>query len=194
MPRRSLRVQMLAADGVTALDANTHGGRGKASVNGFVAPSTGRFYVVVASEQGDATQLVGSIKVTPTKKGSGRNPDRNFVAGKQYRVQFGALEGAKLTFTAKPSAGSGLSLKPIYLIDPAGERTIPSVMIDFACSSTFCMNTCGRRMVHSTSDCSSACSTTQCQRPITDFEWSDAPSADTFTTCRTPVRAAVAIA
>ena len=121
MPKRPLRVQMLATDGVTALDANTNGGKGRASVNGFVAPSTGRFFVIVASDQGDATQLVAAIKVTPTKKGSGKNPDQNFVAGKQFRVEFGALEGAKLTFVAKPSRGSGLSLKPIYLIDPAGE-------------------------------------------------------------------------
>ena len=121
MPKRTLRVQVIDADGTTALDANARGGKGKASVSGFVAPSTGRYYVVVASDEGEATQLVGAVKVTPTKKGSGDNPDPNFVAGKQYVVRLGALEGATLTFTAKPDAGTGLGLKPIYLIDPAGE-------------------------------------------------------------------------
>jgi hypothetical protein len=121
MPKRALRVQVIDADGVTALDAKTTGRKGSASVSGFVAPSTGRFYVVVASDEGEATQLVGAVKVTPTKKGSGENPDMNFVAGKQYIVRLGALEGAKLTFTAKPDGGTGLALKPVYLIDPEGQ-------------------------------------------------------------------------
>ena len=120
MPKRALRVQVLDADGVTALDAKTSAGKGKASVSGFVLPTTGRFYVVVAADEGDATQLVGTVKVTPTKKGKGEYTGTNFVAGKQFTVRLGALEGAKLTFTAKPD-NSGLSLKPVYLIDPAGE-------------------------------------------------------------------------
>jgi hypothetical protein len=122
MPKRALRVQVIDADGITALDAKTTGRKGSASVSGFVAPSTGRFYVVVASDEGEATQLVGAVKVTPTKKGKGDNPDINFVAGKQYIVRLGALEGAELTFTAKPDAGSGLALKPVlYMINPEGE-------------------------------------------------------------------------
>ena len=120
MPKRALRVQVLDADGVTALDAKTTAGKGKAAVAGFVAPSTGRYYVIVASDEGEPTQLIGAVKVAPTKKGAGENPDINFVAGKQYIVRLGALAGAKLTFTAKPD-GSGLALKPIYLIDPDGQ-------------------------------------------------------------------------
>ena len=122
MPKRALRVQMFDADGVTPLDAKSIAGKGKAKVSGFVAPSTGRFFLVVASDDGEATQLVGTVKVTPTKKGKGENPDPNFVAGKPpFKVSLGALAGAKLTFTAKPDRGSGLVLKPVlYLIDPTG--------------------------------------------------------------------------
>lgn len=124
MPKRALRVQMVDADGVTALEAKTTAGRGKASVTGFVTPSTGRFYFVVASDEGDATQLVGTVNVTPTKKGKGENPDPNFVKGKFYTVRLGALAGAKLTFTAKPD-NSGLALKPaLYLLNPNNEFVV----------------------------------------------------------------------
>ena len=121
-PRRELSVVVLASDGTTLLETKARGGKGKASLPTFVLPSTGRFYVVVSSDVGDATELVSSGKVVANRGGRGENPDQNFVAGDIFKLKFGALAGAKLTFTAKPHRGTGLNLKPIYyLIDPNGE-------------------------------------------------------------------------
>jgi hypothetical protein len=115
-PKRLLRGQVLDTDGTTVIETRAKGGKGKASVK-FVAPSTGRFFFVVASDTGDATTLVGNGKITAPTVGKGENPDPNFVAGKQYAVRFGALAGARLTFVGKPDK-SGLALRALYLLDP----------------------------------------------------------------------------
>jgi hypothetical protein len=115
-PKRVLAAQVLDTDGTTILDTNAKGGKGKATVK-FTAPSTGRFYFVVSSDTGDASQVVSAGKVVATKTGSGEDPDINFVAGKQFTVKFGALAGAQLTFIGKPDK-SGLALRALYLLDP----------------------------------------------------------------------------
>src|SRR5262249_9151681 len=51
-PKRSLRVVVLDTDGTTVLPVNVRLAKGKASISGFTAPSTGRFYVIVASDTG----------------------------------------------------------------------------------------------------------------------------------------------
>jgi hypothetical protein len=118
-PKRLLRASVLDTDGTTVLETNAKGGKGKAGVK-FVAPSTGRFYFVLASDSGDASLLVGAGKVAATKSGNGENPDPNFVADKLYTVKFGALAGAKVTFVAKPDR-SGLALTVLkHLVDPNG--------------------------------------------------------------------------
>jgi hypothetical protein len=116
--KRLLRAAVLDTDGTTILDTNAKGGKGKAGVK-FVAPSSGRFFFVLASDTGDASSLVGVGKVTATKSGAGQDPDINFVAGKQYAVKFGALAGAKITFVGKPDR-SGLALRALYMLDPNG--------------------------------------------------------------------------
>src|SRR6266853_1017458 len=67
----------------------------------------------------------------------------------------------------------------------------PSARTDSATSpSQFCMKACGRRMVHCSRVLNSACSTCQCSRAMADFEWSDAPRAESLTMCSTPSRSA----
>lgn len=118
-PKRALRIAVLDQDGTTALAAKTRGGKGSASVSGFTAPATGRYFCVVASDDGDATQLVATAKIVADKSGTGDNGPNNFVAGKTFAAEVGALAGAQMTFTATPD-DSGLALKAIYLIDPNG--------------------------------------------------------------------------
>ena len=117
--KRPLTVTMIDTDGTTELPATVKLGAGKASVSGFVAPKTGRFFCVLASAAGDVTELAGLGKITAPKGGSGASPDGNFVAGKTLGVNVGALGGAVLSFAARPDK-SGLSLKAAYMIDPAG--------------------------------------------------------------------------
>lgn len=117
--KRSLRIAMLDMDGTTELSSKSKNGKGSASISGFVAPATGRYYCVVASDDGAATQLVATAKVVADKSGGGNNGPNNFVAGKTFAAEVGALAGAQLSFTATPD-GSGLALKAIYLIDPNG--------------------------------------------------------------------------
>jgi hypothetical protein len=117
MPKRQLRVVVLDTNGTTELTAKSRGGKGTASVSSFIAPSTGRFYVVVASDTGGVSAVVSKGKVSAPKSGSGADPDTNFVADKTFTVKFGAIAGSKFTFTAKADDGSGLALKPVYLLD-----------------------------------------------------------------------------
>ena len=119
-PKRLLRVQVLDVDGNTVLDVPARGRKGSVAVAKFVAPSTGRFYCVVAAQDaGVATRLSGAGKIIAPKKGSGDSGPNNFVAPKRFFAPVGALEGATLSFTATPDS-SGLSLKALYLIDPDG--------------------------------------------------------------------------
>ena len=55
------------------------------------------------------------------------------------------------------------------------------------------MNAWGRKIVQWSRVPRSACSTAQCSRPMVDLEWSDAPSAESLTTCLTPSSSAVRI-
>src|SRR3989442_124235 len=67
----------------------------------------------------------------------------------------------------------------------------PSARTDSATSpSQFCTKACGRRMVHCSRVPNSACSTCQCSRAMADLEWSDAPRAESLTTCSTLSRSA----
>ena len=121
-PRRSMRVQVLDVDGNAVLSARVYGGKGQAGIARFTAPSTGRFYCVIASDDnGAASRIAANAVLTPTKKGGGDNGPDNFVAPDVFRAKFGALGGATLTFTATPDR-SGLSIRPyLYLIDPNGD-------------------------------------------------------------------------
>jgi hypothetical protein len=116
-PKRLLRAVLLGADGTTPLAANLKAGNGKATLSRFVVPSTGRYYVVVASATGASTTLVASGKIAPPTRQALRAVA--FDGDGRARVTVGALAGAALTFSAKPDK-SGVVLTVQSLIDPAG--------------------------------------------------------------------------
>jgi hypothetical protein len=122
--KRALRVSVLGPDGITAIPVAVKAGTGKASVSPFLAPTSGRFYCVVASDTGDATQLTGSVKLKLPKKGKGDSGDQPFQPGTDLTVEVGAVEGATFTLSAKPAKGSTVVLRLPYLVAPDGAVTL----------------------------------------------------------------------
>ena len=121
--KRALRLEVLAPDGSTAIPVSVKTKTGSASVSPFLAPTSGRFYCVVASDAGDATQLTGSVKLKLPKKGKGDTGDTPFPPSASLTVEVGAVGGASLTLTAKPAKGSSVALRYPYLVAPDGAVT-----------------------------------------------------------------------
>ncbi len=116
--KRALRAVLLGADGVTEVDADVRAGNGTVAMPKFVAPATGRYFLVIAGAAGDATHLVATGRVTPPAKLTARVP---FTGGATpLAVEVGAIGGATLTFSAKPDR-NGPSLSIQGLLDPSGE-------------------------------------------------------------------------
>jgi hypothetical protein len=125
-PKRPLRVAMVGSDGTTGIPVAAKLRSGKATVSRFVAPSSGRFYLIVASDDGDATQLVADAGIAAPRSGSGESGPDDFGPGAEFTVEIGALAGADLSFTAKPDK-SGLQLSVVRLVDPDGAAvTLPA--------------------------------------------------------------------
>jgi hypothetical protein len=120
-PSRLLRALVLDSDGFTPVEGGKlKVGKGKASLTGFVAPHTGRFYFVVASGEGDATRLTGTTKVALPKTVAGGSDGTVSPGDAPVVVSFSALEGATLTFTVKPDK-SGAQWDATYIISPNDE-------------------------------------------------------------------------
>jgi hypothetical protein len=121
-PVRALRVLLLGPDGSTPTSAVAKVGKGKATIAGFVAPASGRFYVVVALDDAlGATQLLGKVKIAPPKSGAGKIVEGFFAPGDELNVPVGAIAGATLTFTIKPDK-SGIRPVLLDIADPAGAK------------------------------------------------------------------------
>jgi hypothetical protein len=115
--KRSLRAVVLDPAGNEMTGLSIKSGVGKATVSGIQCPQTGRYFVILASESGDPTQLVGYLKVALPKKAT--RTVENFSTGKFENITFGALAGAHVTITAKVDK-SGLKLRGNLLRDPTG--------------------------------------------------------------------------
>jgi hypothetical protein len=115
--KRALRAVLLGTDGTTEVDADIRTGNGTVSLPRFVAPATGRYYLVLASEAGAATQLVVTGRIAAPARGSGRVA----VSGgaEPLAIEIGALDGAVLTFSARPGR-KGPTLTVVGLLDPNG--------------------------------------------------------------------------
>lgn len=134
--KRALRAVLLGSDGITEIDADVRAGNGTVAMPKFVAPATGRYFLVIASDSGAATHLVASGRVTPPAKLTARVP---FTGGATpLAVQVGAIGGATLTFSAKPDR-NGPSLSIQGLLDPSGTPVAidPSIVRTKAGSISF---------------------------------------------------------
>ena len=83
----------------------------------------GAKFTVVASDAGDATQLIGSVKLKLPKKGKGDSGDEPFPPESDLTVEVGAVAGATFTLSAKPAKGSAVLLRLPYLVAPDGAVT-----------------------------------------------------------------------
>ena len=119
-PKRALRAFVLDPDWVQVTEGRAKAGNGKASVAGFPCAKSGRYFCIVASEAGEATLVGASMKLTPSKSGSGSV--KRLRAGELLEVSFAGFAGTNLTFTVKPDR-SGLSVRPAYLRSPSGVLT-----------------------------------------------------------------------
>jgi hypothetical protein len=122
-PKRVLRVVVVGPDGTSDVPVVVKTRLGRASVAGFITPVTGRFYCVTASADGPASQLAAKIAVAPPKSGRGGDGTEAFATGSELPVEFGAIAGARLKFTAKPDR-SGLLLSAVSLTDPTGASVL----------------------------------------------------------------------
>jgi len=118
-PKRALRTVLLGSDGTTPVSANVKAGNGRATLTRFVAPATGRYYLVVASPTGAATTLVAAGKIAPSKKSVRRGV--GFDANGRAEISVGALAGAVLSFSAK-SNKPGVQLSVQTIVDPSGDH------------------------------------------------------------------------
>ncbi len=119
-PKRALRAVIVGPDGSTTIAAPAKPGNGKASIARFIAPTTGRFFCIVASDAGLATEITGTGKLTLPKSGAGNSGASSFVPGDSLPVEIGVVAGASVSFTTKPDKQSGLLTRVLYLVDPDG--------------------------------------------------------------------------
>jgi hypothetical protein len=118
---RSLRLVMVDSDGFRTLPITPKYGAGKASFAKFIAPSSGRFYCVVASDDAlDATTLNCVAKSAPPKSGKGDAGTFSFGGADTFQLPVGVLNGGTLSLSVKPDK-SGLRVKIVALNNPAGE-------------------------------------------------------------------------
>lgn len=120
--KRPLRAVLLGADGSTPVAAPVRGGNGTATLGRFVVPSSGRWYLVLASDEGDASSVDVRVRVSAPASASGRI---DAVGGSApYEAPFGAIDGATVVLTAKPRGGEGRVPNVRTLVAPDG-RHVP---------------------------------------------------------------------
>jgi hypothetical protein len=120
--KRLLTGAVLAPDRSEVLTAKVKGKLGGLSVSKLVCPASGRYYVIAASTEGEATQLLGNVAVNPPKSGKAKLVD--FVQTDTTTVEVGALPGATLTLKFKGDKKQQLTPKVVSVTDPDGTPVV----------------------------------------------------------------------
>lgn len=116
-PKRAFTARVVGADGAD-VPATVKVAAGKVSISRVACPRSGRYYCIVSSDEGPATQLTGVVRTAPPKAGRGKLG--TFVPGDTHGVEIGALAGAKVTFSVTPDKKSGGKVLVVSLLDPDG--------------------------------------------------------------------------
>jgi hypothetical protein len=116
--KRSLAAVVIGPDGSVVTGGKIRPGTGVASLTSVPCASSGRYYCIVSSASGDATQLLATVKLAPPVA-AGAKVDL-FAPGATQPIDFGALAGAVLTVKGTPDKASGLKVTVQALIDPDG--------------------------------------------------------------------------
>lgn len=116
--KRLLDAIVVDANGNRVEGGKIKGGKGKAQFKKVVVPATGRYFLILSSDTGDATELTASAKVKAPKSLKGVIED--FSSSDVEQIEFGALAGAQLAFQAKTDR-SGLLVDVQALVSPSGK-------------------------------------------------------------------------
>jgi putative Ig domain-containing protein len=116
--KRLLAGAVLAPDRSEVTTAKVKGKMGGLSVTKLVCSESGRYYVIAASTEGEATQLLGNAVVTPPKSSKAKLAD--FAPAATTTVEVGALPGAALTLKFKGDKKQQLTPKVVSVTDPDG--------------------------------------------------------------------------
>jgi hypothetical protein len=116
--KRTLSATVIGPDGAPVTGGIVRAGTGKATITSVPCAASGRYYCILSSAAGDATQLLATVKSAPPSAYAGKVA--LFAPGDTQPVVFGALAGAVLTLKGTPEKGSGLKLAVQALIDPTG--------------------------------------------------------------------------
>jgi hypothetical protein len=120
--KRLLTGAVLAPDRSEVLTATVKGKLGGLSVSKLVCPLSGRYYVVAASDAGEATQLLGNVGVKLPKSGKAKLVD--FTQTATTEVEVGALPGAVLTLKMKGDKKQQLTPKVVSVTKPDGTPVV----------------------------------------------------------------------
>jgi hypothetical protein len=125
--KRTLIGTVLAPDRSAVLTGRIKAKLGSLTGSGFLCPESGRYYVIASSDAGDATQLLGNVKVVPPSKGSAKLPE--FQPSDTTTLEVGALPGAVLKLKFAGDKKKGLVAKIVSVTDPDGTPVVfaPSV-------------------------------------------------------------------
>ncbi len=117
-PKRALHAVLLGPAGVSVAGGKFKDGTGKASFSKVIAPSSGRYFVVLVSGDGLDTTLVATARVKPQKKAKGEFTD--ITEDSTEDILVGALAGARATLKLKGDRKRSLVPKVVALFDPDG--------------------------------------------------------------------------
>jgi hypothetical protein len=122
MPIRALRVAMYDVDGMRPLAITPRFGKGKVSFTKFIAPTSGRYFCVVSSDDELAATTFNCVQKTKNPAvGKGDAGTFSFGGDDRFELPMGVLNGGTITVIVKPDRLSGLRMKVLGLENPAGE-------------------------------------------------------------------------
>lgn len=117
-PVRTLTIAAIGPDGKAVAGAVAKGGAGKGTVTKMRCARSGRYFIVIASKTGAATQALATIRAVAPAKGAGKLGA--LEASSTFDVRIGALAGGVLRLKATPDKPSGAKLGIAYLEAPDG--------------------------------------------------------------------------
>ncbi len=137
--KRLLGAVILGPDGAPIEAGKIKGGNGKATLAKIPLAASGRYFVALSAADGEATQLVGTLKLAPPKKAKAKLLDLG--VGDEVILDVGALAGARFTAKLKSSKDFSVRLQFLFAPDgslvPAGDIVITEKGSSLTISTTF---------------------------------------------------------
>ena len=116
--KRRVRAALIGPDGHVVEGAKIKTRKGKATFRAVSVAASGRYFAVVASDEGESSQFLATAKIAPPKKG--KESFKDVESGDILVISVGALEGARLRLKATAPKRTELAIDVLALIDPNG--------------------------------------------------------------------------